>query len=249
MVLPRLRACRPPTGWRTVRRVEEPLVIPATFNGPPGSANGGYACGLLAARVAGIAEVTLRAPPPLGRELAVVRHGVRVELRDGKRLVAEAEPVDADLGLDVPEPVSVEEAAVASRGFAGFRHHAYSTCFVCGPDRSDGLGIYPGPVAGRERVVAAPWTPPGDVSELLVWAALDCPSGWAVDDFQREGILLGRLAARVDALPAPGEPHVVLGWGREIDGRKRRAGSALFTGEGELLALARSTWIQLAPGS
>ena len=84
------------------------------------------------------------------------------------------------------------------------------------------------------------------MSELLVWASLDCPSGWAVDDFQREGILLGRLAARIDSLPTPGEPHVVIGWGRGIDGRKRYAGSALFTADGELLALARSTWIQLA---
>ena len=204
---------------------------------------------MLAAHVDGVAEVTLRAPPPLGVPLDVVRDGERVELRDGERLVAEAAPVEGDLGLDVPAPVTVEEAAEASKGFAGFTHHAYSTCYVCGPDRSDGLGIYPGPVAGRERVVAAPWTPPAEVDELLVWGSLDCPSGWAVDDFQREGILLGRLAARIDALPTPGEPHVVLGWGRGIDGRKRYAGSALFTADGELLAQARSTWIQLRPDS
>jgi hypothetical protein len=102
-------------------------------------------------------------------------------------------------------------------------------------------------VAAREDgLVAAPWKPPAETDELLVWAALDCPSGWAVDDFQREGIVLGRLAARIDALPTPGERHVVLGWGRGIDGRKRYAGSGLFTAEGELLAQARSTWIQLA---
>jgi hypothetical protein len=223
------------------------LVIPAPLNGPPRSANGGYVCGLLAAHVEGQAEVTLRAPPPLGTSLAVVRDGDRVELRDGERLVAEAEPVEPDLRLDVPAPVSVDEAAEASRRFAGFTHHAYSTCFVCGPDRSDGLGIFAGPVDGHDGLVAAPWTPPSEVSEPLVWAALDCPSGWAVDDFQREGILLGRLGARIDALPAPGEPHVVLGWGRGIDGRKRHAGSALFTGGGKLLALARSTWIQAVP--
>jgi hypothetical protein len=204
---------------------------------------------LAAARVDGVAEVTLRAPPPLGVPLDVVRDGERVELRDRKQLVAEAVPVDPDLGLDVPAPVSVDDAAQASTGFAGFTHHAYSTCFVCGPDRSDGLGIFPGPVATREGLVAAPWTPPEDVDELLVWGSLDCPSGWAVDDFQREGILLGRLAARIGALPTPGEPHVVVGWRRWIDGRKRYAGSALFTATGELLAQARSTWIQLAPGS
>jgi hypothetical protein len=221
------------------------LVIPARFNGPPGSANGGYACGLVAGQVDGVAEVTLRAPPPLDTLLTVVSDGTRVELRDGERLVAEARAADADLGLDVPEPVTVAAAKEASRRFAGFAHHAYSTCFVCGPDRSDGLAIYPGPVEGRDGLVAAPWTPPGQVSELLVWAALDCPSGWAVDDFQREGLLLGRLAARIDARPTPDEPHVVVGWRRAIDGRKRYAGSAVFTADGELLAQARSTWIQL----
>jgi hypothetical protein len=225
--------------------VAEELVIPGRFNGPPGSANGGYACGLLAREVDGVAEVTLRAPPPLGRALEVVRDGSRVELRDGERLVAEASAGTADLGLDVPAAVSVDEAEEASLRFAGFVHHAYSTCFVCGPDRSDGLGIYPGPVEGRDGLVAAPWTPPGDVSELLVWAALDCPSGWAVDDFQREGLLLGRLAARIDGVPVAGEPHVVVGWRRRIDGRKRHAGSAVFTAEGGLLAQAQSTWIQL----
>lgn len=222
-----------------------PIVIPACFNGPPGSANGGYACGLLAAHVDGIAEVTLRLPPPLETPLAVVRDGDRVELRDGERIVAEA--AAAELGLDdLPEPVSLPEADLAARDFAGFLQHAYSTCYVCGPDRSDGLGIYSGPVAGREGLVAAPWLPTGDIGPELVWAALDCPSGWAVDDFQREGILLGRLAARVDALPRAGEPHVVVGWGRGVDGRKRHAGSALFTADGNVIAVARSTWIELA---
>jgi hypothetical protein len=225
------------------------LVIPARFNGPPRSANGGYACGLLAEYVPGPAEVTLRMPPPLDTPLAVVEEGSQVELRHGERLVAEAEAVDPDLGLDVPDPVSVAEAAEASRRFAGFEHHAYSTCFVCGPNRSDGLGVYPGPVDARQTLVASPWTPPEGISELLVWAALDCPSGWAVDDFQREGFLLGRLATRTDALPVPGEPHVVVGWRRAIEGRKRLAGSALFTAEGELLAHARSTWIAPRPQS
>ncbi len=65
---------------------------------------------------------------------------------------------------------------------------------------------------------------PDDVRPELVWAALDCPSGWAVDDFQREGVLLGRMAAEIDRLPEPGEPHVVLGWRVGEDGRKRFAG-------------------------
>jgi hypothetical protein len=215
--------------------------IQARFNGPPRSANGGYTCGLVAAFLGGEAEVTLRVPPPLERELEVVRTDARVELRDGETLVAEGEPAAVD--VDVPASVAPAEAEAASSRYAGFRHHAYPTCFTCGPKRDDGLGIFAGPVAGRDGLVAATWTPEEEPSPEVVWAALDCPSGWAVDDFQREGVLLGRMAAEIDRLPEPGKPHVVLGWRMGEDGRKRYAGSALLTAEGEVLARARSTWI------
>jgi hypothetical protein len=217
------------------------MIVPGRYNGPPDSANGGYACGLVAGLLGGVAEVTLRLPPPLDRELDVVRADGRVEIRDGDALVAEGERVELD--VEVPEPVSVKAAEHASTRYEGFVHHAYNTCFVCGPKREDGLGVYAGPVEDRPGLLAAPWTPGEDVRPELVWAALDCPSGWAVDDFQREGVLLGRMAAEVDRLPAPGEPHVVLGWRIGEDGRKRYAGSALLTAGGEVLARARSTWI------
>jgi hypothetical protein len=229
--------------------VSETLVIPARFNGPPSSANGGYACGRVAGLLGGRAEVTLRRPPPLDVPLAVEREedGSRVAVLDGDALVAEAVGLGEErLALEVVAPVSVAEAAEAARGYAGFRAHAYETCFVCGPARPerDGLGIFPGPVAGREAV-AAPWTPPGSgpVDPLLVWAALDCPSGWAVDEFSREGVLLGRLAAELVGPVRGGEQHVVLGWPVAAEGRKRLAGSAIFTGGGELRAYARSTWL------
>jgi hypothetical protein len=217
------------------------MIVPGRYNGPPDSGNGGYTCGLVAAILGGVAEVTLRRPPPLDRDLEVVRANGRVQIRDGAALVAEAEPAAVD--ADVPTPVSVEEAAEASARYAGFLHHAYNTCFVCGPGREDGLRVYAGPVEGRPGLVASPWTPGPEVRPELVWAALDCPSGWAVDDFQREGVLLGRMAAEIDRLPTPGEPHVIVGWRVGEDGRKRFAGSALLTAGGEVLARARSTWI------
>jgi len=217
------------------------VIVPGRFNGPPDSGNGGYTCGLVAGLLGGVAEVTLRLPPPLDRELEVVRDDGRVEIRDGERLVAEAERVELD--VHVPAPVSVDEAERASERYPGFEHHAYNTCFVCGPGRADGLRVYAGPVEGREGLVASPWTPPDDVTPELVWAALDCPSGWAVDDFQREGVLLGRMATDIDRLPAPGEPHVVVGWRIGAEGRKRFAGSALLTADGAVLARSRSTWI------
>jgi hypothetical protein len=221
--------------------MRETITIPRRFNGPPASANGGYACGLVAELLGRPTEVTLRSPPPLETSLAVERDGEHLQLLDGDTLVAVGEPLQLELAL--PAPVSVKEAEAAEKRFPGFRHHAYSTCFVCGPERSDGLGIFAGPVSGRPLVAARWVTPAAGVPPEVVWAALDCPSGWAVDEFQREGVLLGRLAARIIGPVRGGEPHVVAGWGTGADGRKRHAGSVIFTADGEVRAFARSTWI------
>src|SRR5215203_5830584 len=120
------------------------LVIEPRFNGPAGSANGGYTCGLVADFVDGSAEVTLRRPPPLGRPLRVDRDGRGVVVRDGDAVVAEA--VEAPFDLDVPEPPTYDEAARASSRYPGFDVHAFPTCFVCGPEREagDGLRIFAG---------------------------------------------------------------------------------------------------------
>ncbi len=230
---------------RKARAVEnlaaERIVIPRRFNGPPASANGGYACGVVAALLGGRAEVTLRCPPPLDAPLSVTREGERVDVRDADgKLVAEAEPLE--LELDLPDPVSLADAERASRRYAGFLAHAYATCIVCGPARADGLRIFAGP-GGRDGLVASPWLPTGQVGEEIAWAALDCPSGWAVDEFSREGVLLGRLAARIVAPVQAGRPHVVVGWPIGREGRKRYAGSAILAPDGRACAYARSTWL------
>jgi hypothetical protein len=91
------------------------VLIEQRFCGPPDSGHGGYSCGVVAAHVDGPAVVTLRRPPPLGRPLAVVT-GVNGSVRvlDGDELVAEGEPGDEDLGIKVPDPVGVAEAARAA---------------------------------------------------------------------------------------------------------------------------------------
>jgi hypothetical protein len=210
-------------------------MIPARFNGPPATANGGYTCGLVARLLGGDAEVTLRRPPPLDRPL----RWDGAALWDGDDLVASAEHTELD--LDLPPAVGVDEAAEASRNYTGFERHAFPTCFVCGPEREDGLRIFAGAVPGRD-VVASPWTPPDGGSEL-VWAALDCPGAFAVQFAERGEVVLGRMVARIDRLPQPGEPHVVVGWPLGEDGRKLYAGTAVFTADGEPIARARATWI------
>jgi hypothetical protein len=218
------------------------LTIDPRFNGPPGSANGGYTCGLLADFVGGPTEVTLRRPPPLARPLELEREDGSVRLLDGGELVAEAAP--AEVVVDPPEPVGAEEAERAAARYPGFREHAFPTCFVCGPERreGDGLRIFAGPVPGRD-VFAAPWVAPADVAAPLVWAALDCPGAIAVGFPDRGETLLGRLAGRIDRVPQPGQQCIVLAWPLGEDGRKLYAGTALFSERGEPLAVARATWI------
>jgi hypothetical protein len=212
------------------------------FRGPLTSANGGYASGRLAAFVdADEVEVTLRLPPPLERPLVVRTDGDSATLLDGDEVVAEARaaPVDAD----APEPVSFAEAEDASTRYVQVGAEVFRECFVCGvrPEH-DGLEIYAGPVAGREPLHAAPWTVEEAAPEL-VWAAIDCPGAYAVGAVGRGEAVLGRMAARVDRVPDVGERCVVVSWPLGEDGRKLYAGTALFAEDGELLAIARQTWI------
>src|SRR3954465_557033 len=79
------------------------LPLAPRFNGPPGTANGGYACGAVGELVDGPAEVSLRSPPALGVPLDVdFLSGGEVEGRHGDLLVAPGGPVD---GVDAEPPV------------------------------------------------------------------------------------------------------------------------------------------------
>jgi hypothetical protein len=216
------------------------IVIDPHFNGPPGTGNGGYACGRVAAFLGGRAEVTLRRPPPLGRPLSVEERGEGVLVLDRAELVAEARP--AEVAIEPPAPPTLEEATEASRRYPGFEHHAYPTCFVCGPLHEDGLRIFSGQLPGSD-VVAAPWTPGDHVGPEFVWAALDCPGAIAVGFPERGDFVLGRLAATIDRVPGSDEACVVVGWPLGREGRKAEAGTALYAADGELLGIARSTWI------
>jgi hypothetical protein len=236
------------------------VVIDKRFCGPPSSANGGYACGILASAIKGSAEVTLRAPPPLDRplELALSPEGT-AELRDGATVLGTARGVHLEVA-DVPA-VSFAEAEDASRRspYAG-DDHMFPTCFVCGPARAagDGLRIFTGPLAdgpGRKAgTFAASWVPSavlaaddGRVASQFVWATLDCPSGFVCTASYEPGmdelILLGRMSARIDGRPRPGDRCILAAWPTGRDGRRLFASSALLGEQGEVLAVARATWV------
>jgi hypothetical protein len=232
--------------------VRETITIPARFNGPPASANGGYAAGVVADAIGPSATVRLLGPPPLDVPLARTRgDDGTVRLLDGGVAIAEGRPGRID-ALAVPEPPSPEAVARGTKDYVGFRpeNAAYATCFVCGPAReADGLRIFAGPV-GEDGLLAAAWTPDaalgagGVVEARFIWSVLDCPSGYAC---MPPGSLsvLGTMTATLEAPVHTGRPYVVTGWPIAHDGRKHRAGSAVHEADGERrrVAVAETLWI------
>lgn len=232
------------------------FLIAERFCGPPDSANGGLLGGSFAAAAFApneVVEVSFLAPCPLASELEVHREDQGAELRHGDTAVARARATTLD--LDVP----AAPAADAIRSVAGrcraFATHPFPRCFVCGPERADGLRILPGPVGS---LAAALWTPDrewaddqGHVRGELLWAALDCTSIFSfLEDAalaaRLEPMVLGRMVARIDRPIPAGAELRVLGWTEAHEGRKARCGTALVDERGAVLARARCTWISLA---
>jgi hypothetical protein len=223
------------------------LHIPSRMNGPAESANGGIACGRLAALLSdsGPVTVTLRLPPPLDKDLTVRQAGSSVRLLDGDRLVAEAAPA-----ADRPEPVApvdFETAADAATRFAGFTDHPFPTCFGCGTERTDGLACYAGPVlAGEPSYVATPFVARPDLPRepALTWAALDCAGGWSIGLAGRRAVL-GRMTALISEVPAIGERCVVVARCDRWDGRKAFSRSTGYGEDGRILGVTSAIWIEL----
>lgn len=228
-------------------RVNESVAIPGRFNGPLHSGNGGYCGGVFAGLLpAGAAEISLRSPVPLDTPLEVVREDdCAVRVLDGGALIAEARPAPG-VDVEVPDAVTPGEARLAATRYRGRPDGLFSRCFVCGRARADAFGVFAGPVEGRP-LVASPWTPPawtarpgGEVRSEFVWSVLDCPTYFACYPSGDLPVsVLARMAARLDGPVVAGEEHMVIAWPINSDGRKRHAGSALLTGGGGVLAVAR----------
>lgn len=230
--------------------MSEPIIIAARFNGPSGSGNGGYVCGLLAREIDGASKTSLRVPPPLEKPLTLRRENGGAQLYDGETLVGEAAPIVFDLAA--PPAPSLREAREASERYAGFIDHRYPTCFVCGQGRplNDGLALYTGEVTGRD-LVACTWTPGADLADAngvvrpeFIHAALDCPSYWALAHAGKPA-LLASLSACIDGpLPHAGEELIVAAWPIREDGRKHIGAAALYTAGGDVIARAEALWIE-----
>lgn len=228
------------------------VTISTQFNGPDRSGNGGYVAGLIAQELdaSGATTSKLRIPPPLDTPLTWETDDEETRLLTaGGAVVGEATP-----GTFVREPPACptpEQAAAGLAAYPGFHHHPFDRCFTCGTqrDEGDGLRVFTGPYA--DDLVAAPWTPhvafagdDGAIGTPVMWAAMDCPGGWAAD-FTRHSMVLGLMTAEVNRRPATGEPCLAVGRMSEHSGRKFFTDTALYTVEGELLGHAEQVWVSI----
>lgn len=228
------------------------LMIAPHFCGPPGTGNGGYVAGRLAAqlRARGPLEVTLRRPTPVATRLAIRSvPGPQPAWTLGPRdeVVAEARPSSA---REATPPLRPAPGAVPAPGERA--DHPFPGCFVCGPGRPapDGLGLAPAPI-GSGGAVAACWRPRGELTDAsghvataVVWAALDCPGYFAITgDGPLRPLLLGRMTAAVEAPVRAGEQCVVVAWPLGDAGRQHHTATALLDATGRVRAWSRQVWI------
>ena len=177
------------------------ITIPAQFNGPPGSGNGGYSAGLLARHLDGPHTIRINAPIPLEIPLTIASDDDNTTLHSGDTLIMTARP-EAPAIAPRPAP-GFEAARAASEHPRPFGAGEMSVCFVCGRGRApgEGLRIFCGQLEDPETA-ATVWTPhetfadqDGLVRPEIIWSALDCPGGFSLPDVDRA--LLGGMNANI----------------------------------------------------
>jgi hypothetical protein len=223
--------------------------VASRFCGPPGSANGGYLCGLIGTALEESVSVRLNRPVPLEVMLDLLPTGSQEwQLQHQGQALAQVRA--ASLSLDVPPPPTYVEALDASLHFVGLTNHPCPGCFVCGPDRAkpDGLRLFAG-AAPDSAVVAAAWLPDaslaaadGKIAPEFVAAALDCPGFFSLRSTRPA--LLGEFTAHIDRCMHVDEPCVVIGWQLASEGRKHSVGTAVFDEDLERCGYARGVWIE-----
>ena len=237
-----------------MRTLTNTIRLDARLNGPTRSANGGFASGVIAETLGGTASVRLIRPIPLERtlEVGMGADGLSAEVTDSdQHIVAKARRVEPFTMTPPATPGFAEaEAARAASPLHGARH-LLSNCVVCGPARSDGLGVTPGPLESRSDVLAAPFVPlerdttAGIVHAEAVWGALDCPSYPATSLLDGRLGLLGTMTAHRNRDVYLGERLVAVGWTVERRGRSTRTASALLDERGDVVASACAIWVEL----
>lgn len=234
----------------------EPVVVRGRFNGPPDSAQGGYACGRFATAARewlgpDRLVVTLHEPPPLDEPIRPEPAGRRVHFWHRERLIASV--ARGGGAIDPPAFAERDQVAVAEAAYVTAERHPFASCFVCGPARQDGLALAPGRFA--PGMTGCRWTPdeslatgPGaGVPVDFAWAALDCPGGWTLD-LAAAPMVLSRLSAEITEAPLAGTGYVVVGRCDAADARTLTTTTALYRCDGVLTGRALATWVRLEAG-
>jgi len=240
--------------------MHQSVIIGRQYNGPPKSANGGYASGVLAAGLKraghnGAVEVSLHSPPPLDRIMQLEAKAESALLTDGDTKVGTAKA--AKLSLKLPAfptaPQFIGAPKVGKNAFTPF-----NSCFVCGGARhaGDGLCIKAEVIDGEGDLMGTPWQlhenfadSNGEIDPAYIWSALDCPGYFACA--YGEAALLARLTTEIVKPLKLGDDAVVYGWSlddpRAPKSRKRRCGTAVIDASGDLVAKAEGLWIIVDP--
>jgi hypothetical protein len=156
------------------------IVIDPAFEGPPASAHGGYASGLLSPYLPADAEITLMKPVRLGVVLRLEPRDGGLDLYDGQTIVAEA--VTTRLVSRAPEPPTVAEAwAASAAGWAAMWFGQVDAAAVLGRMAA----WLAEPVAAHDAHVLVGWLEGVSGRKLYAGSALYSPSG-ALQGFSRQ---------------------------------------------------------------
>jgi hypothetical protein len=218
------------------------ISIPGRFRGPVNSGQGGYSAGVAASFIDGPANVRLRRPPPLDRQMSVETDPKGVSIVDADVVVLVAKSATVAV---IPPTDDKQLAALFARGpQPAPRWHMAPTCFVCGTGET--LGMHPTRME-EYPVWGTVWTPrrdgvDGSLASEIVWALLDCPAGWATGDSHRPKrsffpALADMTAEIVHPVPI-GRPVAVLGWMTSDGERRIDCESAVIDESGKVLARA-----------
>lgn len=223
------------------------ITIDKKFQGPFGSANGGYVAGLLADAAGGGDSATrLHRPVPVDEPIYLFAEDGWAALRHCDQTLAETvestEEIATTAFVPMDQAVNAHDPEIDMGIFAD--------CFVCGRRGVHGLGINPRQL-DDSRFVAV-WHPAStdvidteEVPERFLRSALDCPGGFAVAAESRTLAVTGSIASRVYFRPSSDQHLIVVGEAGDRDGRKLRATTTIFTESDEVVATAEATWISL----
>ena len=243
--------------------------IDSVYNGPVNCGNGGYISGLLAHFIEGDAEIRINAAFPVETPLQITNtdKGIGVYLDD--KLLGSAHSIQLELGI--PTPPDLASATAASQRFDFMHASDPKGCYVCSPLRTadKGLRVFCGALNEiiepdssidwrtkiDKNIVAAVWRPTdklcnntGNIDNIYVWSALDCPGAYAIKAVEADaGLqLLGTCSGSIKTPLNPNEDYVISSWKISPNsGRKRFMGVAIHNKAGELMACAKQIWFDV----